>query len=201
MAMIHERLLQVEHTLAIQPSAITHAVEQQMVTGVHGGRNRISPSQTNIPSQPVASFILPIICQAVAGMEAAMLITECLERHFRGVDAAITGLRASGLYEIGDQDCVVEWREGAETEVIAVFTVENTRLPLNHVMLFGVGMGWHKAGKRFKQSFLKFQVENMQCLGSLLGVLQCVLGVPHWKQPEMPALYLAGDPENFTEEQ
>ena len=199
--MIHERLSQLERILAMQPSAIDHAAEQKMLTGVHRGRNRISPSQTNIPSQPVASFIVPIICQAVVDPETALLITECLERHFRGVDAAITGLRASDLYEIGDQDCVVEWREGAETEVIAVFTVENTRLPLNHVMLFGVGMGWHKAGKRFKQSFLKFQVENMQCLGSLLGVLRCVLGVPHWKQPEMPALFLAGDADSFTEEQ
>ena len=201
MAMMQERLSQMEHTLAMQPSAIDHAAEQQMLTGVHGGRNRISPSQTNIPSQPVASFIVPIICQAVVDQEAALLITECLERHFRGVDAAITGLRASDLYETGDQECVVQWKEGAETDVIAVFTVENGRLPLSHVMLFGVGIGWHKAERRFKQSFLKFQVENMQRLGSLLGVVHCVLGVAHWKLPEMPALFLAGDPDSFTEEQ
>jgi hypothetical protein len=194
----------VEHTLSIQVRANTHALEQQMVTGNHGGHDHIYPSHTgNIHSPPVASFILPIICLAGVPMEAAMLIAECLERHFRGTKADITGLRASRLYEMGDEDCVAEWREGNETEAIAVFTVENARLPLSHVMLFGVGIGWHKAGRRFKQSFLKFQVENMQHFGRLLGVLQSVLGVPHWKQPEMPspALYLAGDPEHFTEEQ
>lgn len=139
-------------------------------------------------------------------MEAAVLITECLERRFRAANASVTGLRASALYQMGDDGCswpVVEWREGSETEAIAAFIVETTRLPFSHVMLFGVGMGWQRGGRRFKQTFLEFQVASMQHLGNLLGVMQRVLGIPYWRQPEpeVPTLCLAGDPEYFTAEQ
>ena len=143
-------------------------------------------------------------------VDTAVLITECLERHFREVTAPITGLRASILRPLSEDNYaypVLEWKEGTETNVTSVFKVEGVedngfpRLPMSNLMLFGVGIGWQGGGRRFKQSCLEWEVVNMAHFRDLLQAAQNVLGIQHWAQPQQPTLYLAGDPECFSNEE
>jgi hypothetical protein len=82
---------------------------------------------------------------------------------------------------------VVEWIEASKIEALAIFNVEDTRLPFSHIMLFGNGIGWERGGKCFNQRFLEWKVDNMQHLEQLLRATQRVLGIHYSTQPETSA--------------
>ena len=110
---IDARLAQVQQT----PSIRNHAtVEHHTLTSEINLDARKSRSQLRAPSYPTAQFILPIIGGAGIHIDAAILIAESLERHFRTVNAIITGIRASEGYKTGNEDCschIVEWLPSA----------------------------------------------------------------------------------------
>jgi hypothetical protein len=81
--------------------------------------------------------------------EVATGIAMSLQKHFESTKAEVTGFRASIIYSFSDDSYswpVVEWKEGHDTEVIAIFWVRNwlshtriSEMALNYGNLCGGG--------------------------------------------------------------
>jgi hypothetical protein len=86
-----------------------------------------------LPSSGVASSEAPSY-DAILGVISvhtahgvAVVITQFLQRHYLSRKNRITGLRAGTIPGLtpDDRECpIVEWREGNETDVIAIFKVD-----------------------------------------------------------------------------
>ena len=188
------RLSQCECNLSVRPF-LTHP--PNLASQRRPVNPRPSQSRRQTP-YPIASSILEIISRAGVPVEpAGVRIAETVERHFRDFNRPITTLRAKPFRALGGQLWpVVEWKQGEETDAFAIFTVENTRLPLSHIMHFGDGMVYQSEGNSFKKSSLQFQVANLPDLGKILRATQCVLNVP-WSKPDMLTDYPL---QEYTEE-
>ena len=97
-------------------------------------------------------------------------------------DFAVTGLRA-GCVNVPDSSSdkewpVVEWRECRDTDVLAIFKVNEQTSQCSWLLHRGEGR-WHQHG-RWRRSFLTWYLTDIQDLCDLLAVAQQDLGLLHW---------------------
>lgn len=153
---------------------------------------------------PDEDAILAIVYLHEKRMEFAMLIVDFVQMQFQKTASAITGLRACRVAPYGprsDAWVLVEWREEPETEVMAVFKVEQPKIPCSCLMLFGVGVGWEVNGRPFRNASLEWTLARIGDLKELLPVLQHKLGIVHWPKYGGFGISIEGNPENCTKQQ
>jgi hypothetical protein len=123
--------------------------------------------------------------------EIADPVKNHLQTYFGVSGTHITGLRASSVKLPNNEESwpVVEWREGLETDVLAVYKVIAQGGPCGYLLHYGTGSGWLDR-KRWRRSFLSWQVANINDLRDLFVVVQHVLGMLHWSAGGVPSLFL-----------
>jgi hypothetical protein len=117
-----------------------------------------------------------------AGVEYPVPITKFLDNQFRCSKTRITGLRASAVNTHKQSRVwpVVEWREGQDAEVLAVFRIDSQDSPCSYIIHTGVGIGWEGEGRRWRRSSLMWAVYEASQLKELFLAAQNLLGIPQW---------------------
>ena len=115
----------------------------------------------------------------------------------------ISGFRASVIYSLTDDDSawpVLEWREGTDTEVLAILYVDDDDAEVcSWLMHYGVGQG--KGTKRWQKSWISWSVGEIGHLKSLFGAARHLLGVLGWSVDDILKLYCKRDLENTSTEE
>jgi hypothetical protein len=113
-------------------------------------------------------------------------IAEHLQRYFQSQASRITGFRAGIVRLLNDDTIwpVVEWRENLDTDVLAVFKVTGSGAPCGYLMHYGEGLVWQDH-KRWRRSFIAWQVVEMGDLGDLFVVVQHILGMLYWSDKDL----------------
>jgi hypothetical protein len=118
--------------------------------------------------------------------EIANPILEFLERHHASRGAQITGLRACLVHldrESYSVFPVVQWKEGFETDVMALFSVAEDGC-CNSLMHYGEGNTWQQDGTRWHRATLHWSVFDFTQLKRLFAAAKQLLGMQHWKYME-----------------
>lgn len=150
---------------------------------------------------PDTTTILNILLMYV-GLEEVGQIADYIERYFRSIPRPITGFRAGVVRLFNDEKVwpVVEWREGRDIDVLAIFKVMGPDIPCGCLMHYGNGIEWG-VRKRWRESSLVWQVAAIVDLCDLFMVAQHTLGILHWSNEDITNLYLKDCPENCSNEQ
>lgn len=135
--------------------------------------------------------------------DVAFSITDGLQRHYESTLAPITGLKVTVVYQFGDEGTswpVVEWRQGDETDVVAIFKVEDATTPCSYLMHRGVGC-WRTDGRRWRQSFLDWFVSSISHLKELFQAAQHIFGILQWSNADLLTLYCEKSPRVGSDEE
>jgi hypothetical protein len=142
-------------------------------------------------------------------LDVGRQITHCLQRQFETTNAQVTGFRANIIYSIGEEEFawpVVEWKEGVDTEVIAIFYIdeESPSGVCSWLMHYGHGVVEDYSTnrtKRWKSATISWSVTDMDHLKSLFGAAQNLFGVLGWSTNDMIQLYGKRNLENCSEDE
>lgn len=153
--------------------------------------------------QPSRDTIVEILSDG--GIEGVELewITEYVIKYFQLTpNRRITGFRAVFTLLTGEIRGwpVIEWREGYDTEVLAIFKIEVQTARGCCLMHYGDGIGWHDR-KRWRRSVLTWQIGEVDDLKELLVVAQHMLGMLHWSDTDILNLYFQDSPTDCSDEE
>ena len=128
------------------------------------------------------------------GDEIAIVVERSLCQHFRATSARIRAFRASVVFpfvEEVDFWPVLEWIEGEDTEVLAIFQVNFDVEPsvCSWVMHYGTGRPRHIDGAGWATTSIVWNVAEMGDLKSLFHAAQHLLGVLGWSSADAHKLY------------
>lgn len=138
--------------------------------------------------------------------EVTRRIMCCLRRHFSVTDARVTRFRASIIFSLTNDDCawpVVEWKEEDDTEVIAIFYVDETAPSdvCSWLMHYGRGiLRDSKVDMRWEKTSIAWNVGDMDHLRSLFEAAQHLLGVLRWPTEDMLRLYCKTEEGSLSRE-
>ena len=150
---------------------------QYQVVPTHSGEK----STSGFPNLPdlIATYI-------TSRTEIAGPILEFLERHHANRPSPISGLRA-GIVHLNRANYtdfpLVQWQEGLETEVMALFVVAEDGC-CNSLLHYGEGITWQQDGKRWRREWLEWNVFDLTQLKSLFAAVKKLLGMQHWAYTE-----------------
>lgn len=173
--------------------------ERSSVPGVP--EYRVNPNLDPQIRLPDTKTILEILLMYV-GFQEVGPIADYIDRYFRSTSRPITGFRAGVVKLFNDEKVwpIVEWREGPDTDVMAIFKVMGPDTPCGCLMHYGNGIEWG-VRKRWRESLLEWQVAAIADLCDLFMVAQHILGILHWSNEDIVNLYLKDCPENCSNEQ
>ena len=129
-----------------------------------------------------------------------------LQRHFKATDTRVTRFRASIIFSLTNDDCswpVVEWKEQDDTEVIAIFYVDETMPSDVCGWLMHYGRGIVKDSKedmRWEKTSIAWSVGDMDHLKSLFEAGQHLLGILQWPTEDMLRLYCKTEEGSLSSE-
>ena len=109
--------------------------------------------------------------------ELASPIADHLHRHI--ASGPIQGIRVGLIRPIThgyDPWPLVTWREGNDTDVMAIFKVQSPVEPASFLMHYGVGRCWGEDGKRWMQSHIAWAVVDMEHMAELFVAASHVSG-------------------------
>jgi hypothetical protein len=153
--------------------------------------------------QPDRATIFEILFDGgITGLELEW-ITEYLTKYFELTPhRRVTGFRAVVTLLLGEIRGwpVIEWREGYDTEVLAIFKIEPQTARCCCLMHYGEGIGWHDR-KRWRRSLLTWQIGEVDDLKELLVVVQHILGMLHWSDTDILNLYFQDSPTDCSDEE
>lgn len=139
--------------------------------------------------------------------EVSRKIVSSLQKHLSTTDAHVTRFRASIIYSMTNDECawpVVEWTENDDTEVIAIFYIDEDAPSeaCSWLMHYGVGiLEDSKNGMRWENTYISWSVGDMDHLKSLFEAAQQLLGVLKWSVHDMLQLYCKRDLGNLSSEE
>jgi hypothetical protein len=139
--------------------------------------------------------------------EVAQRIVCCLQKHFAATDATLTRFRASIVYSMTDDEIawpVVEWTENDDTEVIAIFYIDEDAPPevCSWLMHYGVGiLEDSKNGMRWEKTYISWNVGGIDHLQLLFEAAQQLLGILRWSPQDILQLYCKRDLANLSSEE
>src|SRR5204863_3343085 len=122
-------------------------------------------------------------------------ILSSLQRYFKATDTYVTRFRASVIFSLTNDDCawpVVEWKQEDDTEVIAIFYIDETAPSDVCGWLMHSGTGIiedSKEGMRWEKTSIMWRVVDMDHLKSLFEAAQHLLGILQWPTEDMLRLY------------
>ena len=150
-------------------------------------------------------LVLQTIGACCATIPIAFLVTRAVIMHIQQSNARMTALRATAVHPLVNDTSswqVVEWKEGDDTEVIAVFHVdEDVKEPESCSWVSHTGVGIcedDKSGKRWRKSSISWSVGHLGHLKILFGAAQHVLGVLEWSVADAVVLYCQTDPKECS---
>ena len=144
------------------------------------------------------------IAQVISSVAAhfTMPIARLLESYYRSQSSTtISGLRASSVNLFNEQISpwpVVEWIEGADIYVTAVFKTDHPTLC--YILHFGVGSRWEVEGRHWRQSSLAWVVADVDHLRDLFTAAQRILGLVSLSDAEVINLYSEYTAAQFNDE-
>lgn len=138
--------------------------------------------------------------------EAATSIAQAIMVYQRTTNVQMTGFRTSTIYSFTNNDCswpVVEWIEDNDTEVLAIFDVEDHVVETglcSWLMHHGMGIDKNKESGRWKQTSISWSVTCLHRLSLLFQAAQHLLGVLEWSVVDALALYVQTSSEDCSDE-
>ena len=149
------------------------------------------------------------ICKAISAwttFERTRTIAKSLWKHFETLGVEVTGFRVSVLFGfLGDDRSwpVVEWRQGTDTEFLALFHFDD-KSPRPDVcswlVHYGSGILADPTDEaRWKETSIAWGVTDMSHLKTLFGAAQHFLGILEWSPDVALNLYCAVVPTTCTQ--
>ena len=130
-------------------------------------------------------------------------IVNFLQKRFEATGAQVTAFRANIIYPIEEEGLawpVVEWKEGVDTEALALFYIdeESPSGVCSWLIHHGQGIVDHSDNgtKRWKQATISWNVADMDHLKSLFRAAQNLWGVLGWSTDDIIQLYCKRNLEN-----
>ena len=134
----------------------------------------------------------------------ARRILQTLEHRFQQNNAHVTAFRASVVYSFTNERCsfpVIEWREGMDTEVMAIFLLDDQGTVCSWLMHYGYGTNTSGDGGRWRSTSISWCVGEIMHLKSLFEAAQHLLGILQWKPEDILNFYCKRDLGSGSEEQ
>lgn len=135
---------------------------------------------------------------------ASLSIAQQLLQCYASSKANMTGLRVSRVYSLTNDNrfwAVLEWRIGIDTDVLAIFQIDNTdnsNSASNWLMHHGQGRNIKGTlGRRWVTTSVSWSVTSFGYLKSLFGAARHILGILELPAPDCLSLY---EPQNCSEE-
>jgi hypothetical protein len=128
--------------------------------------------------------------------------------HLQSTKAQMTALRATAAHPLVDDASswpVVEWKEGDDIEVLAIFHVdEDVEEPESCSWVTHTGVGPcedDKTERRWKKSSVAWNVGHLGHLKTLFGAAQHILSFLEWSVADAFVLYCQSDPKDCSAEE
>src|SRR5271154_6061405 len=134
----------------------------------------------------------------------ARRIVQALEQHLSQNTTQVTAFRASVVYSFTNETCfwpVIEWREGIETEAMAIFLVDNEGTVCSWLMHYGYGTNASEGGGRWRSTSISWCVGEIVHLKSLFEAAQHLLGILQWEPEDILDFYCNRNLGSGSEEQ
>lgn len=115
--------------------------------------------------------------------DVAVSLTQYLTSHQRLTGSSLTGLRSTIVHPFARDDCfwvALEWREDKNTDVLAIFQIDNENDPdlSNVLMHYGFGDETNQNTPRsWIKTAISWTVTGLGYLKTLFGAAQHVLGI------------------------
>lgn len=142
---------------------------------------------------------------AWVSLTQARRILHALELYFHHHQSRVTAFRASIVYSFTNESCswpVIEWREGADTEVMAIFLLDDEGAVCSWLMHRGCGATEAtEDGTRWKSTSVSWCVGEIRHLKSLFEAAQHLLGILQWTPEDILNFYCKTDLGSGSEEQ
>ena len=194
-----------------QPAYPNNSSSGTSVSQGNTANSSAAPSENPFVSQPLDSghhpdlaYIKYIVANYISDrQQTATPIVAFLDRKFTSCTAAITGFRAGQIPTTDANDPyypVVQWQEGREMEVMALFRIEEGN-SFNTLLHYGEGITYQRDGRRWRRSTLEWQVSSLDHLGKLLTLAHQALGIHHWPEEELRRRLYEPEPVDNPEEQ
>jgi hypothetical protein len=129
-----------------------------------------------------------------AGADMAIPIMEYLQRHAIWRDGRIrevAGFLIHTLNTFAGEDPLplLKWREGEDTDVMAIFKVDKVTGLCSCLMHYGVERCWKPNGKRWKNSSMAWVAKDLKIMRELFIAAQHVWGLLRESNAEILRLY------------
>ena len=127
-----------------------------------------------------------------------------LEQHFIQNNTCVTAFRASVVYSFTNETCswpVIEWREGTDTETMAIFLLNDEGTVCSWLMHYGYGTNASEDGGRWRSTSISWCVGEIVHLKSLFEAAQHLLGILQWAPEDILNFYCNRDLGSGSEEQ
>jgi hypothetical protein len=130
--------------------------------------------------------------------EIARQVMAILRAHWSTNDTEIIRFRAGIVHSLSDLAyyCpVIEWLEKKDVEVVAMFNIDNTKCYswLAHYGQRNEPSG--KDGQRWRDTWVHWGIESMDCLRILFEASQNLAGILQWTTKDIVRLYCRVAPE------
>ena len=137
--------------------------------------------------------------------DIAISLSEYLSSHQRKTGASLTGLRSTIVHPFVQEDCfwvVLEWREGKDADVLAIFHISDNNPDLCNVLMhygFG-GESNENTPRSWIKTAISWTVTGLGYLKTLFGAAQHILGILELPVADALTLYPENPPSDNSDE-
>lgn len=131
----------------------------------------------------------------------AFKVTQSLYRHYQSTMEPITYIRPTVIYpltETKESWPLVEWVDGDDTDVVAIFKVVDNAVPCSHLMHCGLGR-WQGNGSRWRETHLEWLVSSLDDVKELFHVGLHIFGMVQWPSVDLFTLYCKQGPQDASD--
>jgi hypothetical protein len=132
----------------------------------------------------------------------AVSITEYLRRHVP--NGSMSAFSASVIQPFTDRYApwpLLKWREGDDTDVMAIFKVESQQVPCSCLLHYGVGRCFQTNGNRWKQSSVAWVAASIDHLLELFVAACHITDVSQGSEPQFVRHFVENSSEGCSKEE
>lgn len=148
--------------------------------------------------------ILEAIAPACSQVRKGFSITQSLLQYLQSRKASVTGVRATVIYSLKNDDCawsVVEWTEGDDGEGMAIFQFDEKSAVYSFLMHCGEGIIDNEdCVRRWERCSVTWRIGDISDLKRLFGAAQHILGILEWSVVDILKLYCESNPGECSDQ-
>lgn len=148
--------------------------------------------------------ILEAIAPVCSPARKGFSIAQSLLQYLQSRKVTVTGVRATVIYSLKNDDCawtVTEWTEGDDRKGMAIFQFDEKSALYSSLMHCGEGVVDNEDRvMRWERCSVTWRIGNISDLKRLFGAAQHILGMLEWSVVDILKLYCESNPAECSDQ-